>query len=125
MKKFATIIIALLYTAITSGFTVHAHYCMGKLAGVNFKASTDVCGKCGKSGKCCHDEFKFCKVNVQHEIVKVQQTIVPATKDLSLPVIILPVPAINSSISFIVYRDHAPPGDGLSPLYIQYCTYRI
>lgn len=124
MKKFTTIIIAILYTAMTSGFTVHAHYCMGRLAEVNFKESSDVCGKCGKAGKCCHDEYKFCKVTVQHETVKVQQSIVPASKDLSLPVIILPVPAVNISTPFIVYRDHAPPS-GDHPLYIQYCTYRI
>jgi hypothetical protein len=124
MKKFITIIIALLYTAITSGFTVHAHYCMGKLAEINFKVSTDLCGKCGKSGKCCHDEVKFCKVNVQHETVKVQQTVVPASKDLSLPVIIVPVPPVSIS-SFILYQGHAPPEEGNNPLYIQYCTYLI
>ncbi|SFD06117.1 hypothetical protein SAMN05518672_101278 [Chitinophaga sp. CF118] len=126
MKKFTIILLAILYTAITSGFTVHAHYCMGKLAELSFKSPVnDACNKCGKSGKCCKDEFKYCKVTVQHETSQVQQTIVPAEKYLHLPVIIVPVPSINISTSLITYNDHAPPGDDLLPLYIQYCTCRI
>ena len=123
MKKFTTIIIALLYTALTSGFTVHAHYCMGKLAELGLHASHKACNKCGKQGKCCHEESKFCKVTVQHETVKVQQSVVPVSKDLSLPVIIVPVVPVKAFS--IAYNDHAPPGDGPLPLYIQHCTYLI
>ena len=98
---------------------------MGKLADVSLQSKvSDVCGKCGKSGKnCCKDEFKYCKVDVKHQTVPAQQTLVPAVKFLHLPVIIVPVPSFNI-VSFVThYNDHAPPDR--SPLYKRYCTYRI
>lgn len=127
MKKLAAILIALLYTAITSGFTVNLHYCMGKLAGVKLQAHADKhCDKCGRSGKCCKDEIKFCKAEFSHEAAaKVQVITAPVAMDLALPVIILPVPPVAASSHFTAYDHHAPPGRGLTPLYIQHCTYRI
>jgi hypothetical protein len=98
---------------------------MGDLAGVSLHAdANDHCSKCGKSGRnCCKDEVIFCKADVKHQTVSGQQTLLPATKFLHLPVIIFPVPVINHSISFVTYNDHAPPDR--SSLYIKYCTYRI
>jgi hypothetical protein len=98
---------------------------MGQLTQVSLhEAASDLCNKCGKSGKhCCTDEAKFCKADVKHPTVSGQQTLLPATQFLHLPVIIFPVPSIDISTSFVTYNDHAPPDR--SPLYIQYCTFRI
>ncbi len=129
MKRFITILLAFLYITLTSGFTVSAHYCMGKLASVAFKSQADdvcnMCSKPGKKGKCCKDEYKYCKVDVSsHEVAKVQQNIQPCVKALSLPVIILPAPAIVVT-HFNTFNNHGPPDLESTPLYIQYCTYLI
>lgn len=127
MKKLVAIFIAFLYIAVGSGFTVNMHYCMGKLAAVKLQAHADKhCNKCGKSGKCCKDEIKFCKADFSHEAAaKVQVNTVPAVKDLTLPVIILPVPPVAAIHQFTAYNLHGPPGQGAIPLFIQHCAYRI
>lgn len=130
MKRFTTILLSFLYVTLTSGFTVNAHYCMGKLASVDFKshADDDVCNMCskpGKKGKCCKDEYKYCKVDVSsHEVAKVQQSNEPSVKALSLPVIIAPVPALTVTY-LTTFNNHGPPDREHIPLYIQYCTYLI
>jgi hypothetical protein len=98
---------------------------MGQLTQVSLhEAASELCNKCGKSGKhCCNDAVKFCKVDVKHPTVPGQQTLLPAINFLHLPVIIFPVPS-SATTSFVSYNDdHAPPDR--SPLYIQYCSYRI
>lgn len=129
MKKFTVILIAILYTAVTSGFTVNVHYCMGKLATVKLQSHADhacnKCGKPGKSGNCCKDEFKYCKFEASHQAVKVIQSVAPEVMDLSLPVIIVPVPPVQVITTFSAYYHHAPPGISDIPLYIQHCTYLI
>ncbi|TWW01398.1 HYC_CC_PP family protein [Chitinophaga pinensis] len=129
MKRIITILLVFLYITLTSGFTVNAHYCMGKLASLDLIShADDLCNKCskpGKKGKCCKEEAKFCKADVSsHQIAKAQQSSEPAVKDLSLPVIIVPVPAISNTQP-IAYYSHGPPDCKAIPLYIQYCTYLI
>ena len=126
MKKSFAIFIALLYIAITSGFTLDLHYCMGKLSAVKLQAHADEhCHKCGKNGKCCKDEIKFCKVDLSHEAVKAPVNTAPVVKNLSLPLIIFPVPPVALSSYFTAYDHHAPPGNEGVPLFIKHCTYRI
>jgi hypothetical protein len=129
MKRIITILLVFLYITLTSGFTVNAHYCMGKLASVGLISHADElcnkCGKPGKKGKCCREEAKFCKADVSsHQIAQTQQSSVPAVKDLSLPVIIVPAPAISNTPT-IAYYSHGPPDCKAIPLYIQFCTYLI
>lgn len=132
MKRLTTILLAFLYITLTSGFTVNVHYCMGRLASLEFSShENDQCNKCSKpekkkKGKCCREEAKFCKADVSsHQLAKAQQSSEPAVKDLSLPVAIVPVPAISNTQP-ISHYDHGPPDDCKRiPLYIQYCTYLI
>lgn len=71
MKKAAVTILALLYLAVSSGIAMELHYCMGNQAGVEFfGSSSDTCNTCGMTEKdtgCCHDDFKFYKLNDSHK----------------------------------------------------------
>lgn len=129
MKKTTAILLAILYTAITSGFTVNVHYCMGKLASVKLLSpATKECGKCGKtdqSNSCCKDELKFCKVAVSHQAAKAQQPLAPQAMDLSLPLATLIAPSIHSVTSFTAYYHHAPPEKASIPLYKRYGVFLI
>ena len=73
MKKIYIGILAVLYLAVSSGVALELHYCMGDKAGMElYGSASDKCGKCGmkdNKGGCCHDEFKFYKLNDSHKIV--------------------------------------------------------
>lgn len=68
MKKFLTVILALVYMSTSTGANIHMHYCMGKLAdwGLGHNKSK-TCGECGmeksdeKDNGCCKDVHKFIK----------------------------------------------------------------
>src|ERR1035437_4955481 len=69
MRKFIVSILAILYLGLSTGATVHVHYCMGKLVGSSLwhNEKSDLCSKCGMSkkvskNKCCKDEYKVVKV---------------------------------------------------------------
>ena len=68
MKKFAVVILALLYITTSTGATLNMHYCMGKLADWDLGHNTSQnCGLCGmekgneNDNGCCKDEQKFIK----------------------------------------------------------------
>ena len=73
MKKIYLGILAVLYMAISSGVAMELHYCMGKKAGMDlYGSANDKCGKCGMKEKktgCCHEEYKFYKLNDFHKTV--------------------------------------------------------
>jgi hypothetical protein len=128
VKKITAILLALLYTAITSGFTVNLHYCMGKLASVKLASPSEECGKCGKTTTtdgCCKDKQQFCKVTVSHQGAKAQQTPVVSVLALHLPVAVQTVPAVRSITSFIAYYNHAPPDKAGIPLYKRHRAFLI
>lgn len=72
VKKVLLTITAIIYMAVSTGIAMEVHYCMGKLAGVEyFGDEKERCGKCGmkeigKNG-CCHDEHKFVKLEDSHK----------------------------------------------------------
>lgn len=129
MKKFAVILIAVLYTAITSGFTVNLHYCMGKLASIDMlQTPSDACNKCGKTDKgsdCCKNELKYCKVTEVHQAAKTLHQDAPLAIDLQLLVNILPVPAVSFTPAFAAFDHHAPPDGETIPLFLRNCTFLI
>lgn len=77
MKRLLVIILALSYLCLSTGITVHTHYCMGKLVGTSFIEQDEDhhCSHCGmdkKSSKngCCKDEHKIIKSITDQVIVK-------------------------------------------------------
>lgn len=130
MKKFIVAIVAFFYLAVSSGFTVHMHYCMNKLAGWGlFHLDKDKCGVCGMhkgdTKGCCKDEHKSVR------FVKDQKT----TDNSSLK--IQPVSFLLSAASISednkinlqpAYRDLynlSPQHLRSVPVFLRNCNFRI
>lgn len=69
MKKFILIILTLLYAVVSSGITVNVHYCMGRMADVEW-GSASACTMCGqkKTSDCCKDEAHYIKLAVDQDV---------------------------------------------------------
>lgn len=130
MKKPFVVILAVYYLAITSGVTVNLHYCMKRLASVEwFGAKSDKCGRCGmdthKSNKCCHDELKVVKLDEDH----LKAPVTEFAFSVDQPVI----PAYSSFItSFLFntdivnhYDQYPPPLLSAQDSYLQHNVFRI
>jgi|SRR4030095_5450006 len=73
MKKTVIAILAVLYMVTASGVVVNLHYCMGRLASVDYGTdSHKACGKCGMKASpgCCETESKIVKVQDEHQWAK-------------------------------------------------------
>ena len=73
MKKTVIAILAILYLVTASGVVVNLHYCMGRLASVDYGTdSHKACGKCGmkSSPGCCETHSKVVKVQDEHQWAK-------------------------------------------------------
>lgn len=135
MKRLLVIILALSYLCLSTGITVHTHYCMGKLVGSSFIEQDEDhhCSHCGmdkKSSKngCCKDEHKIIKSTTDQVIVKNVSTKFQFTE------YILPVrqALLHTSIRISNYNPyrisqaHAPPlivSD--CPIYILTGNFRV
>lgn len=77
MKKFLVAILAVLYMGVSTGATLHLHYCMGKLVGWDLgHKESDACGKCGmkkelsQDNGCCKDEHKQIKLDNDQKAIE-------------------------------------------------------
>jgi hypothetical protein len=128
MKKIYIGVLAIIYMAVSSGIAVELHYCMGSKAGIDFFGATnEKCGKCGMTEKntgCCHDEFKFYKLNDSHKT---------ASNDLVFTAPVFAVineyniynwqmPLINISAPV---NNHSPPDYTKHDVCIMNCVFRI
>jgi hypothetical protein len=124
-----TICFAILYTLITSGFSVNAHYCMGELASVDLHdTSKEPCPKCGMplKGDCCKDEAKFFKMDDSHQAAKAFAGMTESWT--AVPVAIQPgwlQPVLNAPVLKTWAPVHAPPLIAALPLYKQHCIFLI
>ena len=71
--RLITAILASIYMLMSTGFTVHMHYCMGELVSTKLTAEKDdhACNKCGMKkspmkNNCCKDEHKIVKNENEH-----------------------------------------------------------
>ena len=69
MKRFAALILLLLYFATSTGATINFHFCMGEVESISMLGNAKKkCGKCGMENKpsidigCCKDEGKWIKI---------------------------------------------------------------
>lgn len=132
MKRILLTILAVFYLGVSSGATVHFHYCMGKLVKWGLeRQSAKVCDSCGmpltasKKKSCCKDVEQKVKVEKSQ---KANQTIYKFDQVLTavLPsalfsnyVVQIPVKITREALS------NAPPEGQPIPVYIRNCTYRI
>jgi hypothetical protein len=73
VKKAIILVLATMYLGITSGVMVNIHYCMGRIAEVNYGHDDDKnCSKCGMEQKdgCCKTEHKLIKSSTEHLLAK-------------------------------------------------------
>ena len=132
MKKFITVILAVLYISTSTGAILYTHYCMGQLAdwGLGHNKSK-TCGKCGmeksaeKDNGCCKDEHKFIKDDTDQkttetgfQILQLSATILPGSF-VEIPSADFPAVTEENPIS------HAPPRCGGVAVYIRNCTFLI
>src|SRR6476620_781447 len=99
MKKIITAIALGCYLTATSGVIVNFHYCMDRLASMEFFATeTKICGKCGMNIKdsdgCCKDEVKVIKMNADQKAAPTIVFELPALDAVAL------VPSAFISASF-------------------------
>lgn len=132
MKRFIVFILAILYIGVSTGATVHMHFCMGKLIGSSLwhNDKSDLCSKCGmqkkvSKNKCCKDEHKVVKIEQDQKITIVNDYLADISFiDIIHNNFIVSCAYINSSIEEISISN-APPLDYKIPIYIRNCVFRI
>lgn len=127
MKKTVILLLAVLYITLTSGVMVNIHYCMGRIAAVNYGHEEDKnCGKCGMDQKegCCQTEHKLLKAGGDHLNVQKLTAFFPIPSDVP--------PEFPDFITFTYHsRDHhysqyhSPPDARGNNLGLYNCVFRI
>lgn len=134
MKRFLTILIAVVYLCLSIGVTLHVHYCMGKLVETSLVEQEDDhhCPHCGMDKKssgndCCKDGYKTFKNAGDQELIATAD-FQPVFSDIP-PV--LPIAVFHSVLPagphpLLAARANAPPGLSSScPLYLRWRNIRL
>jgi hypothetical protein len=128
MKKAFIAILAFLYITITSGIVVNVHYCMGRVASVEYGYDDhDVCGKCGMASKkkgCCHTEYKLVKLQDAHQQAKVQVAFMQLPAEAPVQTTNFQVP-LSGMDQYLSLQYHSPPDQRLNTVYLTNCVFRI
>lgn len=132
MKKIVIAIIAIFYLAVSSGFTVHMHYCMGKLADWSLgHNNSKTCSKCGmkkskeKNNGCCKDDHKFIKNNTDQKTGETGFQLIKLIS-VAIPVSVVEISSVNfPSVTGENPISHAPPRCGGVAVYIRNCVFLI
>jgi len=130
MKKIIIAIVAFFYLVISSGFTLHMHYCMNKLAGWGlFHLDKDKCGVCGMhkgdTKGCCKDEHKAVRFIKDQKVTDNSfVNIPPLTQALHL-YIVSEYSLIDLQPEYNEFYDLPPPHLLSIPLFVRNCNFRI
>ena len=134
MKRLIVTIFAFFYLCLSTGATVHLHYCMGKLVELSLwhENKNGKCGGCGmpKSQKktnksCCKDEQKSIKiVNDQKATANEYQILQASFNTVASSFIELPVGVISPVIDKSQVS-HSPPRSSEAGIYLLNCVFRI
>jgi len=122
MKKAISILFACFYLAITSGFVVSIHYCMGKVSSFSIESTgADFCHSCGKKGaahSCCSSSVKFFKVKTSHLTSYSHVKLVPPQTTIAIPGGLV----VNGALpqrTYFPLQTHAPPLPSDKPAYLR------
>lgn len=128
MKKAIIAILAILYVTIASGVVVNVHYCMGRIASVEYGYDDhDVCGKCGMSATkkgCCHTEYKLVKLQDEHRLVQAQVAFLAVPSEVPVTTTVFPAP-VSGEDHYRSLQYHSPPDGRLNEVYLRNCVFRI
>jgi hypothetical protein len=128
MKKFAALILAVLYFTASSGVVLNVHYCMGRVSSVkvdNFAAEA-LC-KCGKKvskSTCCTSEFKVVKINGEYKATASAINIYLPVATLSGRISLIDLSKVTSQIVCTPVAN-APPSYVKDKLYIKNLVFRV
>lgn len=131
--RFLFTIFAFIYLCASIGATLHLHYCMGRIAGVDLLHSQEkVCGLCGMekpdqgTNNCCKDEAQTIKISIDQKTNALScfHFEQPFTDLLAgwvpvLPEISAPIADKAPPVS------HAPPRSKPIPEYLMYSVFLI
>jgi hypothetical protein len=132
MKKIVVFILAILYLGLSTGATIHMHYCMGKLVGSalwhNTSNGNNKCSNCGmvkSKKKCCKDEHKHLQIEKDQNLnesfsqkIQMPDVAIINTHYQFQDIVIASV--INS-----IPQSNAPPENLPVPIYLYNCVFRI
>lgn len=128
MKKAIIAILAVLYMTIASGVVVNVHYCMGRIASVEYGYDDhDVCGKCGMSGAkkgCCHTEYKLVKLQDEHRLAQAQVAFLELPAEAPVYTALFQLP-LSGEDQYLSLQYHSPPDPRLNQVYLSNCVFRI
>ncbi len=127
MKRLLTAIIAILYFAISSGFVVNVHYCMGKLRAQKVAVSAKkmcACKKAEDKKGCCKTTYKVVKLDDKHQISSIAFKVFTPVIYLPIRQIELAAILFQESEKLQAYAANAPPAQQ-APLNLLYCVFRI
>ncbi len=131
MKKLLITVLAVFYLGVSSGATVHFHYCMGELIewGLSNDSSegADNCSNCGMkkgiSEDCCKDQKQELKIkDSQKAPLSIFQAKIFAIEPIIYP--ILHVKALQS-VSEHYSFNNSVPRTVKTPVFIRNCNFRI
>ena len=111
MKKFFVIFFSIFYLTSTSGVSINAHYCGGKIKHISFFKGNEksCCGKKKMSKNCCKDKAAYFKVKDNHQSSDLLKSPTPTSK---ISLFVLPVLEYNLTFdnqNNPVLNYHAPP----------------
>jgi len=132
MKRVLFTILAFFYLGVSSGATVHLHYCMGELVKWNLtaldKGNCEFCGmtkNASKKNSCCKDDYKQAKIDQSKKVSQLVYEFKPLTVvfqyTLKNDVYQTTLSAQKTNTVF----GNAPPEKECIPIFIRNCTYRI
>lgn len=129
MKKLLASITLVCYLALSCGVVINFHYCMDRLASVQFFASESrVCGKCGMHTKdsngCCHDEVTVVKMQDDQQKAQATVSLDPPVSMTSVPSDFIVLPFCNTHESRH-WENHSPPLLTGQDIYLQNRVFRI
>ena len=130
MKRFVITVLAVFYLGVSSGATVHFHYCMGQLLewGLSVK-EPDKCAKCAmneaETEDCCKNQHQNFKVE---ESQKASQNVY----QFNPHPLEIPLTAFNELTSLYVSStkeehpfSYSPPRTQNIPVFLRNCNFRI
>lgn len=127
MKKAFIAILAIIYLGITSGVVINLHYCMGKVASVEYGfVENKPCSVCGMESKhgCCHDEYKVVKLDDSHQASKANHDFLKSPVSLPERHFVAPAFALLQNTHHFTPH-HSPPDPDHNPLYLLNQVFRI